>query len=451
MRYGYVDPNKWSNSLVTEEQYSAYVSQAVQEFQAFAGLEQTGQVDNETKVLMETPRCGVRDIVGLGAHVRRRKRYVLQGSKWMKNKLTYSITRYPSSVQLSRQQIINTVKQAFNLWEDASGLEFENVGDNALDADIEISFVRYEHGDGDPLDGPGGTLAHAYFPEFGGDVHMDDTENWTVESWSGTNMLQTLTHEIGHSLGLSHSDVRDSVMAPFYQGYNPNLQLKPDDIKAIQSLYGPDIPKPTPKPNPVPNNNELCQNSKIDAIVTTADNETYVFKDDKYWKLTAEAIAPGYPRKISVDWSLPSSLDAAFTWHRKGATYFFKGNKYWKYYNTKQAPGYPKLLHEGFPGIPNNVDSVFVWGGNDKIYFTKGDKFWKFDPDRKPHVRKNYPKPLSLWGALPSDIDGALQWVNGRTYFFKSGQYWRYDDRTFSISQSLPRFPRNTAQWWFGC
>ena len=100
---------------------------------------------------------------------------------------------------------------------------------------IEIRFERREHGDGDPFDGPGGTLAHAYFPQYGGDAHFDDQEYWTINEFRGTNLLQTAAHEFGHSLGLSHSDVRSALMAPFYRGWVPNLQLNKDDIDAIQA------------------------------------------------------------------------------------------------------------------------------------------------------------------------------------------------------------------------
>jgi len=46
------------------------------------------------------------------------------------------------------------------------------------------------------------------------------------------------THEFGHTLGLAHSGEPGAVMAPYYQGYNPNFQLGADDIAAIQFVYG---------------------------------------------------------------------------------------------------------------------------------------------------------------------------------------------------------------------
>ena len=46
--------------------------------QSFAGLDPTGELDGETVEKMNTPRCGVRDMVGPSTNARRRKRYALQ-------------------------------------------------------------------------------------------------------------------------------------------------------------------------------------------------------------------------------------------------------------------------------------------------------------------------------------------------------------------------------------
>ena len=59
-------------------------------------------------------------------------------------------------------------------------------------------------------------------------------------NYSHHSLFQTLVHQIGHSLGLSHSNVYDSVMFPFVKTFNASspLNFHREDIKAIQTLYG---------------------------------------------------------------------------------------------------------------------------------------------------------------------------------------------------------------------
>merc|ERR1712123_293305 len=228
---------------------SVSVSEAVKTFQEFAGLTATGKVDEETLKLMSLPRCGVEDFPAASSG--NSSSYQSQGSRWEKRTLSYRVTRY--SKKMSGALVNADVRRAFRFWSEATNLKF--FSKDRGDVDIEIAFFTFSHGDGNPFDGVGGTLAHAYFPRYEGDVHMDDSEAWTENSKKGTNLLQTLTHEIGHSLGLSHSRVSASVMAPFYRGWEPAFKLHSDDIRGIQSLYGtppvttsPPIVFPTAKP-----------------------------------------------------------------------------------------------------------------------------------------------------------------------------------------------------------
>jgi len=204
-------------------------SEALKRFQEFSGLKVTGKLDKETEDLMSTPRCGVEDTPTLD-------RYKLIGTRWQKKDLTYRILSYPTN-GLRRSYVDAETRKAFNMWQDVSGLTIRQQSFGP--ADIEIKFVRGYHGSQcGPLNE--GVMAHAYGPGggIGGDAHFNDGKDWSVTPFKGVQVLNTLTHEFGHSLGLSHSRVPGSIMAPAYPGWDPNLRLAYDDIQGIQSLYG---------------------------------------------------------------------------------------------------------------------------------------------------------------------------------------------------------------------
>ncbi|OXA40516.1 matrix metalloproteinase-16 isoform X2 [Folsomia candida] len=464
MQYGWLDP---AAKKVGSTASLVDLRKPIEEFQSFAGLNVTGELDDETIELMNTPRCGVRDKIGHDA--RRRKRYVLQGSRWKVRELSYRIEKYPTVAKSVGEKAIDAeVAQAFKVWEDHANLVFTKKTSGKVH--IAIRFETGEHGDGDPFDGEGGTLAHAYFPVYGGDAHFDNAERWTLKSYSGTNLFQVAAHEFGHSLGLSHSDKRAALMAPFYRGYKPSFVLDEDDIQGIQSLYGkkttasrpgsnPEAQVPPVKPPPPPvkgsssssSNSKLCNDPKIDAITAMADGSTYAFKGEEVYKLTDNGIAPGYPQRIKAIFKdLPSYLDAAFTWSND-KTYFFKGSKYWRYTDLTLDSGYPKAITEGFAGVPESIDTAFVWSGNGKIYFFKGDKYWRFDPHKDPPIGGGYPKPIDNWTGIPNNVNAALRYSNGYTYFFKGKDYYRFNDRTFQVDLADPTFPRPSGEWWYGC
>jgi len=56
-------------------------------------------------------------------------------------------------------------------------------------------------------------------------------------------------HEIGHALGISHSEQRGALMFAWYDNYNPVMSLSDDDKQAIRQLYGQSLRHSAPAVN----------------------------------------------------------------------------------------------------------------------------------------------------------------------------------------------------------
>ena len=91
-----------------------------------------------------------------------------RGSRWRVANITYKISKYPRLAKMTKQDIDSEIRKAWQVWSSVTDLSFEQRRSGKVHVDIR--FEDGEHGDGDPFDGSGGTLAHAYFPVYGGGV-----------------------------------------------------------------------------------------------------------------------------------------------------------------------------------------------------------------------------------------------------------------------------------------
>lgn len=88
------------------------------------------------------------------------------------------------------------------------------------------------------------------------------------------------------------------------------------------------------------------------------------------------------------------------------------GQKYWLFKDNIVEEGYPRPISDfGLP-LDGPVDAAFVWLHNDKTYFFRDGRYWRYD-DRLRRMDPGYPKDSSLWKGLPPHLDDAMRWSDG--------------------------------------
>ncbi|XP_077309827.1 matrix metalloproteinase-15 isoform X1 [Lithobates pipiens] len=480
--YGYLPQTSRQMSTLRSAQI---LSSAVAQMQQFYGIPVTGELDKATTEWMQRPRCGVPDQYGSKAKSNmRRKRYAHTGRKWSQQQLTYSIQNY--SDKLGVYNSVDSIRKAFAVWSSATPLTFkeipyESLRQNQATADIVILFASGFHGDSSPFDGPGGFLAHAYFPGpgMGGDAHFDSEEPWTVNNADvmGNHLFLVAVHELGHSLGLEHSNNPSAIMAPFYQWMDTeNFQLPDDDRRGIQQLYGsadneapstlspiptprnPDQKPPKPPPRGRPDRPgtpspperygpDICQGN-FDAV-TVLRGEMFVFKGTWFWRVRHNRVLDNYPMPIRHFWrGLPGNISAVYERH-DGKFVFFKGDKYWLFREAHLESGYPQPLTSFGYGIPyDRIDTAIWWEPTGHTYFFRGDSYWRFNEDSRS-VDPGYPKSNKVWAGIPDTPKGAfLSSDTSYTYFYKGAKYWKFDNQRLKTE---PGYPKSILRDFMGC
>jgi hypothetical protein len=153
----------------------------------------------------------------------------------------YNPLNQPSN--LTQDQVIAAIKTAGARWSAMCNVSFNYMGTTTANPSIESSTPSADrvnvYGWG-PLTGSRsiyGGYAQWYYANgqmIDADILINSTRQWTQETFEAI-----MTHEMGHALGLNHSDQTESVMfANPYHSYSYQRTLRGDDANACAALYG---------------------------------------------------------------------------------------------------------------------------------------------------------------------------------------------------------------------
>ena len=192
--------------------------------------------------------------------------------------------------------------------------------------------------------------------------------------------------------------------------------------------------------------------------------KAYFLRGERYLRYDVEGdlIDSGYPKPLAVGWAgladvgFDQDVDTVVDLGSDKA-YLFKGDAFVRVdQSTNQVDGDVVSIADGWAGFAeagfaDSLDASVNWG-NGKAYFFRGADYIRYDIalDR---IDDGYPLLIAEnWpgfeeAGFADGVDAAVNWGNGKTYFFSGGVYLRYDISNDAVD---PGFPVGIGGAWPG-
>jgi hypothetical protein len=158
--------------------------------------------------------------------------------------LSYVFSKITSQLPLAAAQ--GEIQRAMAEWSKVAQVTWQPGKDPNARQTVNILFASGAHGDGYPFDGRGGVVAHTFYPAppnpepIAGDMHFDDSENWRIGA--NTDLFSVALHELGHALGLGHSDNPNAVMYPYYRMVTALSDIDKNTVLTLYAAQGSPAP-----------------------------------------------------------------------------------------------------------------------------------------------------------------------------------------------------------------
>jgi hypothetical protein len=229
--------------------------------------------------------------------------------------LSYYVGEVPANTGVTQSQFEAAVESALAAWSAVAEITFTQTAVAGQNDALDFTFAR--------LDGSGGTLAQAYFPDdvnsarIAGDVQFDSSEQWEIGNARGNaafDLVAVAVHEIGHALGLEHSHVGGSIMASSISAASAFTSLSTTDKSAILQLYAAQSASTSSNPT------STSPSTPLTPTTTTPSTTTPTTTPTKPTSTT-----PTTPTSDSPTGSRPTN-----TWYRRVVFYY----RWWNPFTT---------------------------------------------------------------------------------------------------------------------